>query len=65
MEFNLDGAANYIYYSGPDAEGVTGSFVLDVENQTLEVDGAICLERPTIGKVLTEFTRLFHSQKVN
>lgn len=39
MEFNLAGAANYVYYSGPDAEGQTGSFVLDVENQTLTVSG--------------------------
>lgn len=39
MEFNLNGAANYVYYAGPDAEGQTGSFVLDVENQTLTVSG--------------------------
>jgi len=40
MTFDLDGAANYTYYSGPDAEGVTGSFVLDVENQVLTFSGA-------------------------
>ena len=39
MVFDLNGAANYTYYSGPDAEGATGSFVLDVENQTLTVNG--------------------------
>lgn len=40
MKFDLDGAANFTYYSGPDASPVTGSFVLDVENQTLQVNGA-------------------------
>jgi hypothetical protein len=40
MVFDLDGAANYTRYSGPDAEGETGSFVLDVENQTLTISGA-------------------------
>jgi len=39
MVFDLNGAANYTYYSGPDAEGVIGSFVLDVTNQTLTVSG--------------------------
>ncbi len=38
--FDLDGAANYHYYSGPGATPVTGSFVLDVENQTLQINGA-------------------------
>jgi len=40
MSFDLDGAANFTYYSGPDASPVTGSFVLDVANQTLQVEGA-------------------------
>lgn len=40
MSFDLDGAANFTYYSGPDASPVTGSFVLDVENQMLQVNGA-------------------------
>ena len=39
MVFDLDGAANYTYYSGPDADGATGTFVLDVENQVLTVNG--------------------------
>jgi len=43
MKFDLDGAANYTYYSGPDAEPVNGSFVLDVANQTLQVVGASIL----------------------
>ncbi|MEH6681793.1 MAG: hypothetical protein V7724_14685 [Sediminicola sp.] len=40
MEFDLDGAANFTYYSGPEATPVVGSFVLDVANQTLQVNGA-------------------------
>lgn len=40
MSFDLDGAANFTYYSGPSATPVTGSFVLDVANQTLQVNGA-------------------------
>lgn len=40
MKFDLDGAANYSYYSGPDATPVKGSFVLDVANQTLTLSGA-------------------------
>lgn len=40
MSFDLDGAANFTYYSGPDASPVIGSFVLDVANQTLQIDGA-------------------------
>ena len=39
MSFDLDGAANFTYYSGPDADPATGSFVLDVANQTLTIDG--------------------------
>jgi hypothetical protein len=40
MSFDLDGAANFTYYSGPDASPVKGSFVLDVANQTLQINGA-------------------------
>lgn len=40
MTFDLDGAANFTYFNGPDAEPTVGSFVLDVENQTLTVNGA-------------------------
>lgn len=39
MSFDLDGGANFTYYSGPDASPVAGSFVLDVENQVLTIDG--------------------------
>ncbi|KJF42816.1 hypothetical protein [Draconibacterium sediminis] len=41
MSFDLDGAANFTYYSGPDADPATGSFVLDVANQTLTIDGGV------------------------
>ncbi len=42
MHFDLDGAANFTYYSGPDAGPQQGSFVLDVANQTLQInDGDI------------------------
>ena len=40
MHFDLDGAGNYTYYSDTDVEGETGSFVLDVANQTLQVNGS-------------------------
>lgn len=40
MHFDLNGAANISYYSGPDASAETGSFVLDVANQTLQVTGS-------------------------
>ena len=39
MEFNLDGAANYLYFASPTASPEAGSFVLDVENQTLQLNG--------------------------
>ncbi|MDG3583453.1 hypothetical protein [Galbibacter pacificus] len=39
MHFDLDGAANYTYYSKPGATPQEGSFVLDVANQTLQVNG--------------------------
>ncbi len=38
MTFDLDGAANYTYYSGPTADPQLGSFVLDVANQTLKIN---------------------------
>ncbi len=40
MHFDLNGAANFTYYSGPDATAETGSFVLDVANQTLKINGS-------------------------
>ncbi|HDZ40655.1 MAG TPA: hypothetical protein ENH59_03110 [Bacteroidetes bacterium] len=39
MVFDLDGAANYTYYAAPDADPEYGSFVLDVKNQVLDVNG--------------------------
>ena len=39
MHFDLDGAANFNYYNSPDASPQSGSFVLDVANQTLTVVG--------------------------
>ena len=42
MTFDLDGAANFTYYAGPDAEGQLSSFILDVPNQKLIInDGNI------------------------
>lgn len=38
MKFDLDGAANFSYYSGPDATPVVSSFVLDVANRTLKIN---------------------------
>lgn len=40
MHFDLNGAANFTYYSGPDATAEVGSFVLDVANQALQINGA-------------------------
>jgi hypothetical protein len=40
MNFNLDGAANYTYFSAPGATPQAGSFALDIPNQTLVVSGA-------------------------
>ena len=40
MKFDLDGAANFTYQSGPDAATQTGSFVLDTANNTLQINGA-------------------------
>lgn len=53
MVFDLDGAANFTYYSNPDAAPVTGSFVLDVANQTLSVEGADILGATADAKSLT------------
>ncbi|MFD1314031.1 hypothetical protein [Namhaeicola litoreus] len=39
MKFDLDGAANFTYQSGPDADQVKSSFVLDVGNQMLQING--------------------------
>ncbi|HUH46624.1 MAG TPA: hypothetical protein VLZ54_05675, partial [Arenibacter sp.] len=38
MKFDLDGAANFTYYSGPDAAPVAGSFILNVGKQTLKIN---------------------------
>lgn len=40
MEFDLDGGANFTYKSAADADPVVGSFVLDVANQQLQINGA-------------------------
>ena len=37
MKFDLDGGANYTYYADENAEGQSGSFKLDVENQQLTI----------------------------
>ncbi len=39
MKFDLDGAANYTYLDAPGGTPEVGSFVLDVKNQTLDVNG--------------------------
>jgi hypothetical protein len=41
MVFDLDGAANYTYYAGPDAAPQIGSFVLDVANRILQFGGGL------------------------
>ena len=38
MHFDLDGAANFTYYSGSDATPQVYSFVLNVGNQTLQIN---------------------------
>jgi len=40
MTFDLDGAANFTYYAGPDAAPQAARFVLDPAKQTLQIDGA-------------------------
>lgn len=37
MHFDLNGAANYTYYADASGTGVLGGFVLDVDNQRLEI----------------------------
>ena len=39
MKFDLNGAANFTYYSSPNASPVVGSFVLDLANKTLNITG--------------------------
>ncbi|HCC72068.1 MAG TPA: hypothetical protein DEQ09_13095 [Bacteroidales bacterium] len=39
MTFDLDGAANYIYLAEPGGTPEVGSYVLDVKNQILDVNG--------------------------
>ena len=41
MVFDLDGAANYTYYADEDAAPQSGTFVLDVANQTLQFGGGL------------------------
>ena len=38
MHFDLNGAANFTYYADEGAAGQLGSFVLDVKNQTLQIN---------------------------
>ncbi len=40
MHFDLDGNANYKYYSAPGAEAVKASFALDTNNKTLSINGS-------------------------
>lgn len=40
MKFDLNGAANYTYISGPGATPKVGSFNLDIVNKTLKINGA-------------------------
>lgn len=40
MHFDIVGGSNYLYYSSPDAEPVTGTFVLDLAEKTLKLEGA-------------------------
>lgn len=44
MHFDLNGAANYTYYSDASAVGASGSFVLDVTNQKLQIN-----DQPLLG----------------
>lgn len=39
MKFDLDGAANYTYFADAGGAGQLGSFVLDVANKKLDVNG--------------------------
>ncbi len=40
MVFDLDGGANYTYYSGPDAEPVHGTFAFNEDYTTITLSGA-------------------------
>jgi len=40
MHFDLNGAANYTYYSGPDATAESGFFVLNPASKTLKINGS-------------------------
>ncbi|MBI9041627.1 hypothetical protein [Lutibacter sp.] len=44
MHFDLNGAANYTYYSDAGASGASGSFVLDVSNKKLQI-----IDQPLMG----------------
>ncbi|PCI35966.1 MAG: hypothetical protein COB60_00895 [Flavobacteriaceae bacterium] len=39
MKFDLNGAGNFTYYAKPGAVAETGSFVLDIANQMLKING--------------------------
>ena len=39
MHFDLNSGANYTYYVDASGDGEQGGFVLDVENQTLQIKG--------------------------
>jgi len=43
MVFDLNGGANYTYYSSPDAAGVEASFVFNADYTTITFDGASIL----------------------
>lgn len=43
MHFDLDGAANFTHYQDENAAGSKGSFVLDVANQNLIINGSTLL----------------------
>lgn len=44
IHFDLDGAANYTYYSDAGATGAKGSFVLDLDNYVLKI-----IDQPLMG----------------
>ena len=43
MHFDLNGNANYKYYSSPDAEPQDASFSLDTDNKTLKINEGVIL----------------------
>ncbi len=65
MKFDLNGAANFTYYRGPGAAPVTGSFVLDVKNQTLQINGANILGAEEPRGNPKDCTRSLHLLKIN